>query len=65
MDEWICRRLRSWHNIILAGNFKVLSPGNCQIGDVVVLLDGAPLWRGDCIELIHGFVFYPLQRQWS
>ena len=43
MDEWICGRLRSWHNIILAGDFQALAPGNCQIGDVVVLLDGAPL----------------------
>ena len=42
-DEWICGRLRSWSNIILAGDFPALAPENCQSGDVVVLLDGAPL----------------------
>ena len=42
-DEWICGRLRSWSNIILAGDFPALAPDNCQSGDVVVLLDGAPL----------------------
>jgi hypothetical protein len=42
-DEWICGKLRSWSNIILAGDFPALAPDNCQSGDVVVLLDGAPL----------------------
>ncbi len=42
-DEWICQRVRRWRNFILAGDFPALATGNCQIGDVVVLLDGAPL----------------------
>ena len=46
-DRWenadAAQRLIAWPRIILTGKFGALGPTECQEGDVVVLLDGAPL----------------------
>ena len=42
-DELIGTKLVTWPRVILAGDVQALAPANCRSGDVVVLLDGAPL----------------------